>query len=117
MGDVDLAEAAARLLRRRRDDAQPVHERRPERLLRRLGDRRRPRGSPRSTIGSETAGSIILPSYINSAVGIKPTRGLVSRGGVIPLLPQNDTGGPIDQNVTDAAEMLGLMTGVDPRDP
>jgi amidase len=70
-----------------------------------------------STIGSETAGSIILPSFINSAVGIKPTRGLVSRGGVIPLLPQNDTGGPIDQNVTDAATMLGLMTGVDPRDP
>jgi amidase len=70
-----------------------------------------------STIGSETAGSIILPSFFNSAVGIKPTRGLVSRGGVIPLLPQNDTGGPIDQNVTDAATMLGLMTGVDPRDP
>ena len=74
-------------------------------------------GLAASTVGSETAGSIILPSYINSAVGIKPTRGLVSRGGVIPLLPQNDTGGPIDQNVTDAAEMLGLMTGVDPRDP
>ena len=70
-----------------------------------------------STVGSETAGSIILPSYINSAVGIKPTRGLISRGGVVPLLEQNDTPGPIDQNVTDAALMLGLMTGVDPRDP
>jgi amidase len=74
-------------------------------------------GLAASTIGSETAGSVILPSYFNSAVGIKPTRGLLSRGGVIPLLPQNDTPGPIDQNVTDAAEMLGLMTGVDPRDP
>lgn len=74
-------------------------------------------GLASSTVGSETAGSIILPSYINSAVGIKPTRGLVSRGGVIPLLGQNDTPGPIDQNVTDAALMLGLMTGVDRRDP
>lgn len=74
-------------------------------------------GLAASTIGSETAGSVILPSYFTSAVGIKPTRGLLSRGGVIPLLPQNDTPGPIDQNVTDAAEMLGLMTGVDPRDP
>jgi amidase len=54
---------------------------------------------------------------VNSAVGIKPTRGLISRGGVIPLLGQNDTPGPIDQNVTDSAVMLGLMTGVDPRDP
>jgi amidase len=74
-------------------------------------------GLAASTVGSETAGSIILPSFINSAVGIKPTRGLISRGGVIPLLAQNDTPGPIDQNVTDAAQMLGLMTGVDPRDP
>lgn len=69
-----------------------------------------------STVGTETAGSIILPSYVNSAVGIKPTRGLISRGGVVPLLTENDTPGPIDQNVTDAALMLGLMTGVDPRD-
>lgn len=70
-----------------------------------------------STVGSETAGSVILPSYVNSAVGIKPTRGLISRGGVVPLLSEWDTPGPIDQNVTDAASMLGLMTGVDPRDP
>lgn len=70
-----------------------------------------------STVGTETSGSIIDPAWVNSAVGIKPTRGLVSRGGVIPLLEQYDTPGPIDQNVTDAALMLGLMTGVDPRDP
>jgi amidase len=70
-----------------------------------------------ATVGSETAGSVILPSFVNSAVGIKPTRGLISRGGVVPLLSQNDTPGPIDQNVTDAAQMLGLMTGVDRRDP
>jgi amidase len=70
-----------------------------------------------STVGTETSGSIIDPAWVNSTVGIKPTRGLVSRGGVIPLLEQYDTPGPIDQNVTDAAVMLGLLTGVDPRDP
>jgi amidase len=74
-------------------------------------------GLAASTVGTETSGSIIDPAYVNSAVGIKPTRGLVSRGGVVPLLSEYDTPGPIDQNVTDAATMLGLMTGVDPRDP
>ncbi len=73
-------------------------------------------GLAASTVGTETYGSIIAPSFVNSAVGIKPTRGLISRGGVIPLLNQFDTPGPIDQNVTDAAYMLGLMTGIDPRD-
>jgi amidase len=74
-------------------------------------------GLAASTVGTETSGSIIDPAWVNSAVGIKPTRGLVSRGGVVPLLSEYDTPGPIDQNVTDAATMLGLMTGVDPRDP
>jgi amidase len=74
-------------------------------------------GLAASTVGTETSGSIIDPAYVNSAVGIKPTRGLVSRAGVVPLLSEYDTPGPIDQNVTDAAAMLGLMTGVDPRDP
>lgn len=74
-------------------------------------------GLAASTVGTETSGSIIDPSLVNSAVGIKPTRGLISRGGVVPLLDQFDTPGPIDQNVTDAAYLLGQMTGIDPRDP
>ncbi len=69
------------------------------------------------TIGTETQGSIVLPSFINSAVGIKPTMGLVSRGGVIPLVPAFDQPGPIARSVTDAALLLSLITGVDPRDP
>jgi amidase len=70
-----------------------------------------------ATVGSETQGSITLPSFVNSAVGIKPTYGLTSSGGVIPLVPTFDVVGPIARDVTDAALMLGLMTGVDPRDP
>lgn len=70
-----------------------------------------------AAVGSETQGSIMLPSFVNSAVGIKTTFGLVSRGGVVPLVPTFDVVGPIARDVTDAALMLGLMTGVDPRDP
>ncbi|HTU16130.1 MAG TPA: amidase family protein [Solirubrobacterales bacterium] len=69
------------------------------------------------TVGSETQGSIVLPSFINSAAGIKPTLGLVSRGGVVPLIPTFDTPGPIARDLSSAALMLGLMTGIDPRDP
>ncbi|MGH6923526.1 MAG: amidase family protein [Propylenella sp.] len=69
------------------------------------------------TVGTETSGSILSPSLANSVVGIKPTVGLVSRAGVIPLAATFDTPGPITRNVTDAAVMLGAMTGVDPRDP
>jgi amidase len=69
------------------------------------------------TVGSETQGSIILPSFLNSAAGLKPTVGLVSRGGVVPLIPEFDTPGPIARDVTDVAVELGLLTGVDPRDP
>lgn len=69
------------------------------------------------TVGSETQGSVVLPSFLASAAGIKPTRGLVSRGGVVPLLPSFDTLGPIARTVTDAALLLSQMTGVDPRDP
>lgn len=69
------------------------------------------------TVGSETQGSIMLPSFINSAVGIKTTFGLVPRGGTIPLIPSFDVFGPIARNVTDAALLLNLMTGEDPRDP
>jgi amidase len=69
------------------------------------------------TIGTETDGSIMCPSGTNSAVGIKPTLGLVSRSGVIPISAQQDTAGPITRNVTDAAAVLTAVQGVDPRDP
>jgi amidase len=70
-----------------------------------------------AAVGSETSGSIISPSTENGVVGIKPTLGLTSRAGVIPLAPSFDVVGPMTRNVTDAAVMLGAMTGVDTRDP
>lgn len=69
------------------------------------------------TIGTETAGSIIAPSSVQSVVGVKPTLGLVSRSGIIPLAPSFDTAGPITRNVTDAAALLQVMAGPDPTDP
>jgi amidase len=68
------------------------------------------------TIGTETSGSIISPSTVNSMVGLKPTLGLVSRYGIIPLAPQFDTAGPIVRDVTDAAVLLGVIAGYDPND-
>jgi len=70
-----------------------------------------------AAVGTETSGSIISPSFANSVVGIKPTLGLTSRAGVIPLAPSFDVVGPMTRNVTDAAIVLGAMTGVDARDP
>ena len=68
-------------------------------------------------IGTETNGSIVCPSGTNSDVGIKPTLGLASRSGIIPISSDQDTAGPIARNVTDAAVLLGALTGVDPSDP
>ena len=70
-----------------------------------------------ATIGSETDGSIVGPSSRNSLVGIKPTIGLVSRGGVIPISHSQDSTGPMARSVADAAIVLGTLTGIDPRDP
>jgi amidase len=67
-------------------------------------------------IGTETDGSIVSPSSYCGAVGIKPTVGLVSRSGIIPISASQDTAGPIARTVADAAALLGAMTGVDPRD-
>jgi amidase len=69
------------------------------------------------TIGTETDGSIVCPSGTNDIVGIKPTLGLVSRSGVIPIAAQQDTAGPMTRNVTDAAAVLSVIQGVDPADP
>jgi amidase len=69
------------------------------------------------TVGTETDGSIVCPSGANGIVGIKPTLGLLSRTGIVPISAEQDTAGPMTRNVTDAAVMLGAMTGVDGADP
>jgi len=68
-------------------------------------------------IGTETDGSIVCPSGSNGIVGIKPTLGLVSRGGIIPIAHSQDTAGPMARSVRDAAILLTAMTGVDADDP
>ncbi|MEC0089520.1 amidase family protein [Paenibacillus macquariensis] len=67
-------------------------------------------------IGTETAGSIVGPACQSFLVGIKPTVGLVSRAGVIPISVSQDTPGPIVRTVTDAAIILGALTGIDDKD-
>jgi amidase len=67
-------------------------------------------------IGSETDGSIVSPANCCSIVGIKPTLGLVSRAGIIPIAHNQDTAGPMARTVADAAALLGALTGVDPQD-
>lgn len=68
-------------------------------------------------IGTETNGSIVCPSSANGIVGIKPTVGLLSRTGIIPISFTQDTPGPMARTVTDAAIALGAMVGEDPKDP
>lgn len=67
-------------------------------------------------VGTETDGSIVSPSALCGVVGIKPTVGLVGRSGIVPISHSQDTAGPIARTVTDAAILLGALTGVDPRD-
>ena len=69
-----------------------------------------------AAIGTETDGSVVCPSSANSLVGIKPTLGLVSRTGIIPIAHTQDTAGPMTRTVADAAVLLGALTGVDARD-
>src|SRR6185295_17110155 len=69
-----------------------------------------------AAIGTETDGSVVCPSSANSLVGIKPTIGLVSRSGIIPIAHSQDTAGPMARTVRDAALILNALTGVDPRD-
>ena len=69
-----------------------------------------------ANVGTETNGSILSPSVQNMLVGIKPTVGLISRYGILPLTADQDTAGPLARTVTDAAILLGAMTGPDPRD-
>ena len=69
-----------------------------------------------AAIGTETDGSIICPAHANSIVGIKPTVGLVSRTGIVPIAHSQDTAGPMARTVADTAIVLGVLTGVDPSD-
>ena len=69
-----------------------------------------------TAVGTETDGSITSPSSVNGLVGIKPTLGLLSRAGIIPIAPSQDTPGPMTRSVADAAAMLTAMAGTDPRD-
>ena len=70
-----------------------------------------------AAVGTETDGSIICPSNVNGIVGIKPTLGLVSRAGIIPIAHSQDTAGPMARTVADAAVLLAALAGPDPRDP
>ena len=74
-------------------------------------------GLATAAIGSETDGSIICPASMTGLVGIKPTVGLVSRAGIIPISSSQDTAGPMARSVADAAAVLGVIAGSDPRDP
>ncbi len=67
-------------------------------------------------VGTETDGSVACPSTVNGIVGIKPTLGLVSRTGIIPIAHSQDTAGPMARTVADAAILLGALAGVDPAD-
>ncbi len=68
-------------------------------------------------VGTETNGSIVCPSSVNGIVGIKPTLGLVSRSGIIPIAHSQDTAGPMGRTVKDAATLMNAMVGMDAADP
>jgi amidase len=68
-------------------------------------------------IGTETDGSIVCPSSSNGLAGIKPTVGLISRRGIIPISHSQDSAGPMGRTIRDAATLLGALTGLDPEDP
>ncbi len=67
-------------------------------------------------VGTETDGSVVCPASVNGIVGIKPTVGLVSRSGIIPISKTQDTAGPMARTVTDAAILLGVLAGIDQSD-
>ena len=69
------------------------------------------------TIGTETSGSIVSPAAAQGIVGLRPTIGLVSRTGILPISATQDTAGPMTRTVADAAAELGAIAGKDPEDP
>ena len=118
VGELPLPRSSSGWSAPRRPDQQPVRAGpQPVRLQQRLGRGGRRPTSRRSTIGTETDGSIVCPAGANGMVGIKPTLGLVSRSGVVPISAGQDTAGPMARTVTDAAAVLSVIQGVDPADP
>ena len=115
VGELPLDAFVERLERPRRPDAESVRARSQARRA-----RARARASPIAAnlaavaIGTETDGSIVSPSSNNSLVGIKPTLGLVSRSGIVPIAHSQDTAGPMARTVADAAALLGALAGADP---
>lgn len=69
------------------------------------------------TLGTDTAGSIVDPAALTSTVGVRPTLGVASRTGIVPISSRHDTPGPLARNVTDAALTLSVISGADPADP
>src|SRR5207302_1677025 len=69
-----------------------------------------------AAIGTETDGSIVSPASANGLVGVKPTVGLLSRSGIVPISHTQDTPGVMTRTVADAATLLSALTGIDPRD-
>lgn len=69
-----------------------------------------------ATIGTETSGSIVSPASVNNCVGLRPTVGLVSRTGIVPVSPEHDTAGPMTRTVADAALLMDAIVGVDQKD-
>jgi len=69
------------------------------------------------SVGTETDGSIVCPAGVNGIVGIKPTLGLISRNGVVPIAHSQDTSGPMARTVSDATILLNVLAGPDPEDP
>lgn len=67
-------------------------------------------------VGTETDGSVVCPAAMCGIVGIKPTLGIISRSGIVPIAHSQDTAGPMARSVKDAAILLGALTGIDPRD-
>ena len=68
-------------------------------------------------VGTETDGSIVCPASACGIVGLKPTNGLVSRHGIVPISPVQDTAGPMAASVADAAALLAVLAAADPQDP
>lgn len=70
-----------------------------------------------AAIGTETSGSIVSPAHQSGVIGVKPTLGLISRSGIVPISPSQDTAGPLTRSARDAALLLSVMAGADPSDP
>ena len=118
VGQLPLHACQQRLERARRADPQSVRARpQPVRIELRLRRGRGRRPGRVAAIGTETDGSIICPAAMNGIVGIKPTLGLVSRSGIVPISHSQDTAGPMARSVADAAALLTVIAGSDPRDP